>query len=84
MPHAASAPIMPPVKPITAASKKKIILTSRSSAPIAFMIPISRVRSRIDMIIVFAIPKLATSKEMPPSNPRTESMIRNTVRICSN
>ncbi len=45
----------------------------------AFMMPISRVRSSIDMIIVLAIPNEATSKEMPPSNPNTESMIRKTV-----
>src|SRR5438874_2433591 len=82
-PHAASEPITPPVNPITAASKKKINLISRSSAPIAFMIPISRVRSRMDMIIVLAIPNEATRSEMPPSNPSTASIIKNTVRICS-
>jgi hypothetical protein len=35
------------------------------------------------MIIVLAIPNDATNSEMPPSKPRTESMIRNTVLICS-
>ena len=46
-----------------------------------YPLPISRVRSRIDMIIVLAMPKLATSSEMPPSRPSAELRMRKTVRI---
>ena len=33
------------------------------------MIPISRVRSEMDMIIVLVIPRAATNREMAPSPP---------------
>src|SRR6185436_5925635 len=52
-----ASPTMPPRAPIAPASARKRRPMSPLRAPRAFMIPISRVRSRTAMAIVFAIPK---------------------------
>lgn len=46
---------------------------SPSLPPIAFMMPISRVRSRIDITIVFMIPSDDTASAMDPIRLRTMS-----------
>ena len=58
------------------ASIRKIRRTSLSLPPIAFMIPISRVRSRIDITIVFMMPSDATASAIEPIRPRMMSRIK--------
>ena len=48
----------------------QIASTSRLVAPTAFISPISRVRSRIDMVIVLAMPMAATSNAIAPTPPK--------------
>src|SRR5215467_13819550 len=54
-----SSPSIPPRTPIAPASAKNNFLTSTSLAPIAFMMPISRRRSRMAITSVFTIPIVA-------------------------
>ena len=63
-------PITPPKSPINNVSERKIPKTVRFFVPMAFKIPISRVRSMIDTIMIFMMPTPATSNEIPPIPPR--------------
>ena len=62
-------------------STKNTILISSSLPPIAFMMPISRVLSSMDMTMVFMIPSAATIKAIVPMAPSMEFMIRNALFI---
>ena len=65
----------PPRNPMPAASPRKIASTSRLVAPTAFIKPISRVRSRIDIAIVLAIPMAATRRAIAPTPPKMNCRI---------
>ena len=60
------------------ASVRKIRRTSRLRAPRALRTPISRVRSKTAISIVFAIPKKATTSPIPPNTARRPLMKKNT------
>ena len=68
-------PPIPPKKPIPAASPRKMVRMLLLVAPTAFMIPISRVRSRIAMVMVLAMPMAATSRAIAPTPPKTNCMV---------
>ena len=53
-------------------------------APMAFMIPISRVRSKIAIAMVLAIPMAATSKAIAPTPPNTTCMmVKKLLMLCT-
>ena len=70
-------PATPPKNPIADASIRKMRRMSPSLPPIAFMIPISRVRSRIDITIVFMMPSDDTASAIDPIRLRTMSRMMN-------
>ena len=59
----------PPINPMVPASAKNIIRMSETGQPSDFIIPISRVRSEMDMIMVLIMPRAATNREMAPRPP---------------
>ncbi len=66
-------PNTPPSSPISDASTRKICRTSASPPPIAFITPISRVLSRIDITIVLTMPSEATVSAIDPTRPSSRS-----------
>ena len=65
-----STPMIPPMNPVRIASAMNISITSLLFEPIAFMTPISRVRSITLIVIVLMMPTPATTRlmaAMPPS-----------------
>ena len=62
-------PIKPPISPINPASMRNTVRILPRKHPSAFITPISRVRSDIDIIIVFVMPRAATNRETAPSPP---------------
>ncbi len=81
--HPSIKPKMAPTSPMQAASTKKMNLISFSLPPTAFMTPISRVLSRMDISMVLIIPRAAMISAIVPMAPSMLSMIRNTLLISS-
>ena len=73
-------PKTPPKSPIAPASAKKRLRTSRSVAPSAFRMPISRRRSRMAITRVLMMPSEATVRARLPKRPRKRSKTVKTSR----
>ncbi len=73
-PIAATAPIALPRNPMKVASRLNIAKTRPLPMPIAFISPISRVRSCTDMNSVFTMPNAAASSAMIANAFKTSTM----------
>src|SRR5579872_2542186 len=80
MAQPSSTPNTPPARPITPASAKNNLRTSRSEAPSALRTPISRRRSRMAITSVLMIPSEATASARLPKIPRNISKMAKNVR----
>ena len=68
-------PITPPTMPMTMDSIMNCMSTFEEVAPSALRMPISRVRSVTETIMMFMIPMPPTSSEMPAIDPRSSVII---------
>ena len=62
--------MIPPSKPMRAVSVKKIVSIVVLLAPIAFIMPISLVRSITDTVVMFIMPIPATNSEIDATEVR--------------
>jgi hypothetical protein len=76
-------PMAAPMIPIMADSKRNMESTVLLFIPKALSIPISRVRSIKETIIMFIMPMPATSSDMAPMPPRNSVIVANIVFINS-
>ena len=82
-PRPRSVPTIPPTSPIRPDSIRKIVHTWLFFAPTAFITPISFVRSRTDVNIVFITPTPPTSREIPAIPARNALIVDVIVPIAS-
>ena len=68
--HPSAMPTAAPIKPTITDSPKNMASTVRLFMPMAFRMPISRVRSINETIMMFMMPTPATSSEMAAMPPR--------------
>ena len=73
---------MPPKAEVVAASVTNWARMTRSLAPMALRMPISRVRSVTDTSMMFMMPMPPTSSEMPAMAVRTPTMTLIMEDIC--
>jgi hypothetical protein len=74
-------PATPPIKPIITDSPRKITRTVLLFMPKALSIPISRVRSIKETIIMFIMPIPATNNDMAATPPRKRFKVEDKVEM---
>ena len=70
MPKPNSSPATPPMMPIISPSARNIRQMLERVVPMAIIVPISRVRSKIDITIVLATLKITMPKTTIPMKPK--------------
>ena len=76
-------PAAPPITPTISASERNILKMSLRTVPSTFSTPISRVRSVMDIIMVFATQMAEIRTAIPPSAPSIPWICRDCVRTVS-